>query len=183
MSGIALSRLAQERKAWRKDHPFGFVAVPTKNPDGTMNLMNWECAIPGKKGTPWEGGLFKLRMLFKDDYPSSPPKCKFEPPLFHPNVYPSGTVCLSILEEDKDWRPAITIKQILLGIQELLNEPNIQDPAQAEAYTIYWARPSPPIPTGTSHREKENHCKTVPPNPCRWSRRIPCKIQPKQSGI
>ncbi|OWK11006.1 hypothetical protein Celaphus_00006742 [Cervus elaphus hippelaphus] len=76
MSGIALSRLAQERKAWRKDHPFGFVAVPTKNPDGTMNLMNWECAIPGKKGTPWEGGLFKLRMLFKDDYPSSPPKCK-----------------------------------------------------------------------------------------------------------
>ena len=64
---------------------------------------------------------------------------KFEPPLFHPNVYPSGTVCLSILEEDKDWRPAITIKQILLGIQELLNEPNIQDPAQAEAYTIYWS--------------------------------------------
>lgn len=40
--------------------------------------------------TPWEGGLFKLRMIFKDDYPSSPPKCKFEPPLFHPNVYPSG---------------------------------------------------------------------------------------------
>lgn len=27
--------------------------------------------------TPWEGGLFKLRMLFKDDYPSSPPKCEF----------------------------------------------------------------------------------------------------------
>uniref|UniRef100_A0A9J8AMB6 UBC core domain-containing protein n=1 Tax=Cyprinus carpio carpio TaxID=630221 RepID=A0A9J8AMB6_CYPCA len=51
MSGIALSRLSQERKAWRKDHPFGFVAVPTKNPDGTMNLMNWECAIPGKKGS------------------------------------------------------------------------------------------------------------------------------------
>ncbi|KAG3278427.1 UBE2I, partial [Ictidomys tridecemlineatus] len=116
--GSALSRLAQERKTWRKDH---------KNPDGTMSLMNWECAIPGKKGTPWEGGLFKLPMLFKDDYPSSPPKCKSEPPLFHPNVYPSGTVCLSILE------PAITIKQILLGIQEFLNEPNIQDPA----YTIY----------------------------------------------
>lgn len=29
-------------------------------------------------------------MIFKEDYPSSPPKCKFEPPLFHPNVYPSG---------------------------------------------------------------------------------------------
>jgi ubiquitin-conjugating enzyme E2 I len=37
-----------------------------------MNLMNWECAIPGKKGTLWEGGLYKIRMIFKDDYPSSP---------------------------------------------------------------------------------------------------------------
>lgn len=87
--------------------------------------------------TPWENGLYKLRMIFKDDYPTSPPKCKFEPALFHPNVYPSGTVCLSLLDEEKDWRPAITIKQILLGIQDLLNEPNIKDPAQAEAYTIY----------------------------------------------
>ena len=32
----------------------------------------------------------------------------------------------------------VIILQILLGIQELLNEPNIKDPAQAEAYTIYW---------------------------------------------
>uniref|UniRef100_A0A4W5RQV2 Ubiquitin conjugating enzyme E2 I n=1 Tax=Hucho hucho TaxID=62062 RepID=A0A4W5RQV2_9TELE len=97
MSGIALSRLAQERKAWRKDHPFGFVAVPTKNPDGTMNLMNWECAIPGKKGTPWEGGLFKLRMLFKDDYPSSPPKCMcslLKNPMQAPHNWPSvGSHC------------------------------------------------------------------------------------------
>jgi len=46
-------------------------------------------------------------------------------------------VCLSLLDEEKDWRPAITIKQILLGIQELLNEPNPKDPAQAEAYAIY----------------------------------------------
>jgi ubiquitin-protein ligase len=42
-----------------------------------------------------------------------------------------------LLDEEKDWRPAITIKQILLGIQELLNEPNPKDPAQAEAYAIY----------------------------------------------
>jgi len=137
MSGIALGRLAEERKAWRKDHPFGFVAKPKTNEDGTLNLMHWECVIPGKKGTLWEGGNYKLRMLFKDDFPSSPPKCQFYPPLFHPNVYPSGTVCLSLLDEEKDWRPAVTIKQILLGIQALLNEPNEKDPAQAEAYTIY----------------------------------------------
>lgn len=137
MAGIAATRLQEERKEWRKNHPFGFIAKPKKNDDGTMCLMHWECAIPGKKDTPWEGGLYKLSMQFKDDYPSTPPKCKFEPPLFHPNVYPSGTVCLSLLDEEKDWRPSITIKQILLGIQALLNEPNVKDPAQAEAYTIY----------------------------------------------
>ena len=59
------------------------------------------------------------------------------PPLFHPNVYPSGTICLSILNEEEGWRPAITIKQVLLGIQTLLDEPNAKDPAQSEAYEYY----------------------------------------------
>ena len=49
------------------------------------------------------------------------PTGQFTPPLFHPNVYPSGTICLSILDAEKDWKPAITIKQILLGIQVCMN--------------------------------------------------------------
>jgi len=49
----------------------------------------------------------------------------------------TGTVCLSILDEDKDWKPAITIKQILIGIQMLLNDPNVKDPAQCEACHLY----------------------------------------------
>ena len=28
----------------------GFVAKPSKNSDGTLNLLNWDCYIPGKKG-------------------------------------------------------------------------------------------------------------------------------------
>ena len=34
------------------------------------------------------------------DYPSKPPKVSFPAGFFHPNVYPSGKVCLSILNED-----------------------------------------------------------------------------------
>jgi len=75
MSGICRPRLAEERKQWRKDHPFGFYAKPTKAPDGSMNLMEWEVGIPGKEGTAWEGGLYKLSMTFPEDYPSKPPKC------------------------------------------------------------------------------------------------------------
>ncbi|CED84191.1 ubiquitin-conjugating enzyme 9 [Phaffia rhodozyma] len=137
MAGICRTRLGEERKQWRKDHPFGFYARPAKNTDGTMDLMKWEVGIPGKAGTNWEGGIFKLQMIFPEDYPSKPPKCKFTPPLFHPNVYPSGTVCLSILDEEKSWKPAITIKQIVIGIQNLLNDPNASDPAQVEAYTLF----------------------------------------------
>lgn len=137
MSGTALARLALERKNWRRSHPFGFAACPTKNEDQTLNLMIWECVIPGRRGTIWEGGRFKLQMVFKEDYPNSPPRCRFDPPIFHPNIYPSGTVCLSILDPDKGWKPSLSVSQILAGIQLLLDDPNIRDPAQAEAYATF----------------------------------------------
>ena len=99
--------------------------------------MLWEAGIPGKEGTDWEGGLYKVTMEFSDEYPSKPPKCKFVPPLFHPNVYPSGAICLSILNEDEGWRPGITVKQMLLGIQDLLDSPNTASPAQSEANILF----------------------------------------------
>ncbi|RVD80282.1 uncharacterized protein DFL_008183 [Arthrobotrys flagrans] len=136
MSSLCLNRLQEERRQWRKNHPFGFYARPQRGPDG-IDLRQWSCGIPGKEKTLWEGGLFKLEMVFPEEYPTKPPKCKFVPPLFHPNVYPSGTVCLSILNEDEGWKPAITIKQILLGIQDLLDDPNPESPAQAEAYNLF----------------------------------------------
>ena len=67
----------------------------------------------------------------------APSSGKFVPPLFHPNVYPSGTVCLSILNEEEAWKPSITVRQILLGVQDLLNDPNPESPAQAEAYNLF----------------------------------------------
>jgi len=137
MSGIAIGRLTEERKNWRKDHPIGFYARPCKKADNSNDIMKWETGIPGKEDTDWAGGVYKVNMEFPEEYPSKPPKCKFDPPLYHPNVYPSGTICLSILDEEKGWRPAITVKQLLLGIQDLLTTPNAADPAQREAYEAY----------------------------------------------
>jgi len=34
MAGVARARLAEERKAWRKDRPFGFTARPETSADG-----------------------------------------------------------------------------------------------------------------------------------------------------
>lgn len=37
----------------------------------------------------------------------------------------------------KDWKPSLTFKQILLGIQDLLNDPNPNSPAQTEPYMLF----------------------------------------------
>jgi ubiquitin-conjugating enzyme E2 I len=50
-------------------------------------------------------------------------------------VYPSGKVCLSIINSN-GWKPSITVRQILVGIQELLATPNNSDPAQEHAYQV-----------------------------------------------
>jgi ubiquitin-protein ligase len=95
------------------------------------------CAFSFFVQSDWSGGVYTLSMTFPEDYPNKPPKCQFVPPLFHPNIYPSGTVCLSILSEDKDWKASLTVKQILIGIQDLLTDPNINDPAQEEPFKLY----------------------------------------------
>ena len=141
MAGIAVGRLAEERKSWRKDHPAGFWARPASNTDGSNNMLKWEAGIPGKEGTDWEGGEFRVVMHFSNEYPMKPPICAFSPPIYHVNVFPCGQICLSILKEGEGWKPAITIKQMLLGIQSLLNEPNTQSPAQPDASRLFMSNP------------------------------------------
>jgi len=102
-----------------------------------INLISRKEGLSALVYTAWENGMYKLVFTFPEDYHVKPPKCKFVPPLFHPNVYPSGTVCLSILNEDEAWKPSIRIKDIVIGIQKLLNEPNLNSPAQSEAYMMF----------------------------------------------
>ena len=38
-----MSRLKKERKEWKSNHPFGFVAKPCEHADGSLNMMKWNC--------------------------------------------------------------------------------------------------------------------------------------------
>lgn len=58
--------LTPSRKQWRRDHPFGFYAKPSRTKEGVLDLKNWECGVPGKEKTIWEGGLFKLTIAFPE---------------------------------------------------------------------------------------------------------------------
>ena len=67
-------------------------------------------------------------------------------------------MCLSIINDDSSgtWKPAIAIKQILIGVQELLDTPNQLDPAQQYAYDLLrrlHLQSSSLIPL--NHREEE----------------------------
>lgn len=70
MSGLAIGRLAAERKNWRKDYPEGFYARPIKKADNSTDMMIWEAGIPGKTGTDWEGGMYRVILEFSEEYPT-----------------------------------------------------------------------------------------------------------------
>ena len=72
-----------------------------------MLMMNDDCKYYGgitnaytaifKQLIRFLGGFFRARLSFPPEYPLMPPKMKFETPIFHPNIYPNGDVCISIL--------------------------------------------------------------------------------------
>ena len=71
-------------------------------------------------------------------------------------------MCLSIINYDSSgtWNPDIAIKQILIGVQELLDTPNQLDPAQQYAYDLLRKDPA-----GYKRRVKEERNKySTPPH-------------------
>ena len=91
-----------------------------------------------------EGGFFVANMSFPQDYPNKPPTVKFVSEMWHPNVYPDGKVCISILHSPGDdpmgyeqaserWSPVQTVETIMLSIISMLSSPNDESPANIDA--------------------------------------------------
>ncbi|KAF7795188.1 hypothetical protein EIP86_006337 [Pleurotus ostreatoroseus] len=110
------------------------------------NLFEWEVMIIGPPDTLYEGGFFKARLSFPEDFPLSPPKLRFITPMWHPNIYPDGNVCISILhppgedqygyeDSGERWLPVHTVESILLSVISLLSSdtPNTDSPANVDA--------------------------------------------------
>ncbi|CAM6085300.1 unnamed protein product [Calypogeia fissa] len=83
-------------------------------------------------------------MSFPSNYPNSPPSVRFTSEMWHPNVYPDGRVCISILHAPGDdptgyelaserWTPVHTVETILLSIISMLSSPNDESPANIDA--------------------------------------------------
>ena len=87
-------------------------------------------------------------MTFSDNYPYTPPTFKFIRPIFHPNIYADGKVCISILHapgEDEQsgeraeerWSPLQGVETVLRSILLLLDDPEISSPANVDAGVMY----------------------------------------------
>jgi len=109
------------------------------------DMFNWTVAlIVLNPDSLYYGGYFKARMTFPRDYPYKPPDFRFLRPLFHPNVYPDGRLCISILHapgEDvlsgesagERWSPAQRVESVLISILSLLDDAEVSSPANVDA--------------------------------------------------
>ncbi|GAB1526466.1 Ubiquitin-conjugating enzyme E2 15 [Rhizoctonia solani] len=119
------------------------------------NIMEWEIMIIGARLSSEpslvnrkrsEGGIFKARLTFPENFPLYPPEMRFITKMWHPNIYPDGKVCISILHapgEDQygfeqageRWMPVHSVESILVSVISLLSSdtPNTDSPANVDA--------------------------------------------------
>ncbi|KAI8901221.1 ubiquitin-conjugating enzyme E2 S-like protein [Globomyces pollinis-pini] len=122
-----IKKITKELKELQQ-HPIE--GITTNICDGDITELEGLIQGPGM-GTPFHRGFFKLKISLGNDYPTSPPNVTFLTKIFHPNVSNVGEVCVSTLK--KDWKPSVTLSQLLLTIKCLLIVPNPESALNEEA--------------------------------------------------
>lgn len=122
---MAMKRIKKELADISKDPPSNCTAGPHND-----DMFFWDATLFGPRDSPYEGGVFFLRIQFPEDYPFKPPRVGFVTRVYHVNVNDKGGICLDILKDQ--WSPALTISKVLLSICSLLTDPNPDDPLVPE---------------------------------------------------
>eukprot|EP00252_Welwitschia_mirabilis_P012589 TRINITY_DN27753_c0_g1_i1.p1 TRINITY_DN27753_c0_g1~~TRINITY_DN27753_c0_g1_i1.p1 ORF type:complete len:245 (-),score=53.82 TRINITY_DN27753_c0_g1_i1:121-855(-) len=111
-----IKEIAREIKSLDETPPDG-IRVVVKEDSFSIIFAD----IEGPVGTPYEGGVFRMKLLLTPDFPRSPPKGYFMTKIFHPNISNSGEICVNTLK--KDWNPNLGLRHILVVVRCLLIEP------------------------------------------------------------
>lgn len=122
------------------------------------NIYEWIVAlIVLNPDSQYYGGYFKAKMTFPQDYPYTPPDFKFLRPLYHPNVYPDGRLCISILHAPgaderalemagetaaERWTPVQTVESVLISVLSLLDDAEVSSPANVDAGVMLRKEPA-----------------------------------------
>ena len=145
MARLGSKRLLAEYREMVRNPPVGITAGPIHE---ETSLYEWEALIVGPEGTCFENGCFHAKLSFPADYPLNPPKMVFTTPIWHPNIYEDGKVCISILhapgedafgyeKSEERWSPVQSIEKILISVMSMLSAPNDESPANIDAAKMW----------------------------------------------
>ncbi|XP_047315353.1 ubiquitin-conjugating enzyme E2 22-like [Impatiens glandulifera] len=154
-----IKKLAKELKNLNETPPEG-IRVNVNDDDFAVIYAD----IEGPGGTPYENGVFRMKLILSHDYPHTPPKGYFLTKIFHPNIATNGEICVNTLK--KDWNSTLDLRHVLIVVRCLLIEPfpesalneqagkllleNYEEYARhARIYTgIHAHKPKPKVKTG-----------------------------------
>ncbi|KHN22604.1 Ubiquitin-conjugating enzyme E2 22, partial [Glycine soja] len=111
-----IKQLAKELKNIDESPPEGIKVVVN---DDDFSIIYAD--IEGPAGTPYDNGVFRMKLLLSRDFPHSPPKGFFLTKIFHPNIATNGEICVNTLK--KDWNPNLGLRHVLIVVRCLLIEP------------------------------------------------------------
>ena len=52
------------------------------------DILIWRAYVIGEEGSPFDGGLFTMRLVFSEDWPEVWPEVRFLTSTFHPGIHP-----------------------------------------------------------------------------------------------
>ena len=126
-------------KVRRRDGRMGLLTDPNLRIFTKKGFLDqWRVYLKGPPDTPYDKWWY-LQVAFPKSYPYSPPSVRFVSVPYHVNVSSEGRICLRVL--DVEYRPSMSIVEILHHVRDLLREPDLRSPTNIQTLRVYTREP------------------------------------------